>query len=336
MRGVRTNDPRKSKPGADTDGTRSQSRTVAPFATRIYQALQKIRARPWKFAWLAAPAVSFQAFPHLTLLASKVMIAHPASEEAIIHSVGLFVYMPILCILFAILIGTTIDRLWQRLREVEQLLVQEATTFAELVPALLNALPSTDRDEVVRLAEDFRIYLKRLLNGREDSLQPLDEERRSEAESADPLVRLWLLREAVNDRRDVAHAAGNDVHFTRAESLLAKLAELRSRRVVVQLQGVPRRVLVTLYGLGVAMLFAFFQVGMGLQQGKVVPIRSMRLQIMFASLFSVLAVLHNLVSDLASPFSRTGDFSVSAANRIGRRVLVRPGRMLRKVQACTG
>jgi len=113
-----------------------------------------------------------------------------------------------------------------------------------------------------------------------------------------------------------------------AEDQLDKLAELRSRRVLVQFQTVPERVLIILRGLSILILGSLCAAGVESIGGKVVAIHSLRLRLMFTSLCCCFAVLHDIVKDLCNP--ETGKFSVSAANRIGRRALVRPGRMLRE------
>lgn len=290
-------------------------------------AKQRLRGLCGRYSWLAVSVVSFYAFPFLTAGLAACLTAHTAAQEALISNALMFVFMPVTCVLWALLMATTIDRLWARLQELESLLVQEATVFSEFVPALLtacSALPPDSRHELMRLAENYRVYMKRLLNGREeDTFQPLSEDFRSQAVQNDPLVKFWAVREAVS-RCGVQQGKS----LRRAEDQLDKLTELRSRRALVQFQTVPKRVLVILMFLSFLCLGSLCAASVESSVDRVVAIHSVRLRVMFSSMCCFLAVLRELVGDLGNPVS--GKFSVSAANRIGRRILVRPGRMLRE------
>eukprot|EP00930_Biecheleria_cincta_P037687 TRINITY_DN25894_c0_g1_i1.p1 TRINITY_DN25894_c0_g1~~TRINITY_DN25894_c0_g1_i1.p1 ORF type:complete len:390 (+),score=37.40 TRINITY_DN25894_c0_g1_i1:51-1220(+) len=296
------------------------------LACALRAVTQRLRGLFRHLSWLAITFAGFWIFPILTTGLASCLASHSASQEVMISNVLMFVFMPVICVLWAILMATTIDRLWARLQELEQLLVQEATVFSEFVPALLSAcgaLSSGSSAEVMRLAENYRIYMKRLLNGREEAtFQPLTLDLLSQAEKEDPLVRFWALREAVS-----RNAVEQGVSMRHVEEQLAKLTELRSRRALVQFQTVPKRVLMILNFLSFLILGCLCVASVE-TSGRVVAIHSLRLRLMFTSTCCFFAVLRELVDDLGNPVS--GNFCVSAANRIGRRILVRPGRMLRE------
>jgi len=309
--------------------------------------------------WVAVAVSSYQALPQLEQLLLPGVVLQPELHELVIDNVGYFICLPLISVIFAILVGATIEQLWSRQCEIERELTEETTTFAELVSALLWALRTDDnslatwntgtelsqrRESLLQLVSKYGAYLALLVNGERDDLRSTDQEVRGKREVLrEALKELWALQDLLalpagglrelllapaRTSSSLALPAGSAAALARCQELMEKLAMLRAKREFAQEETVPLLVWVTLYSLAASLVITFCLVAIRPGHGYVC--HSWRMRCMFATICTGCVALHRLLHELADPFSGSFCVTRSAACRIGCRALAHPRQRLER------
>jgi len=280
-----------------------------------------------KCAVLLVPVAAYKFLPHFALHVSALTIGTVAVNEVVKEVVG-SIYIPVVGILFAVLVTSAMDRLWDRQREIKSVLLEEATLCAELVRSALQIEHERTQQGILQLANQYMCYLTHLLNGERDDLHFLKWDEDVELETHRDDHPLYGIRQLIGDlcaqrRHDKSEEAGD----LKCDDHAANLITLRAKRTMIQEERMPFRLWAIMYSLGISLASSFVLAAAG--PGSGAACSSWRVRALFALMCGSFTALHCLMTDLADPFK--GSFSIaSSSSRTIRFHVLAPAKVMLK------
>uniref|UniRef100_A0A0G4HT01 Uncharacterized protein n=1 Tax=Chromera velia CCMP2878 TaxID=1169474 RepID=A0A0G4HT01_9ALVE len=276
-----------------TGGLVTPSETSASFFAE-----KGLVSRVWKavgeWAWVWIPVAFYWILPWLE---RKALFASNAEVEALVDATCSSVFIPVVGILYAILVGLSIESLWEGHKETVAQMTEECAKAAMLLPKMRKLGPALQKKSVLLLKD----HLMDLQNTLEASAQA-DTKRTEHLVKDLPHALLSL------DRLLCEGGEGEDTDSIAED--VKELINMRLSRMQKAVQRLPLVHWMILWGLSVSMLYSFWLVatgpiseGAGTGRVHLSNCASPRIRVMFSVLsFSTTAVF-KIIRDLERPLS---------------------------------